>query len=363
MENEIKADTVTIEAPTEIKVEAPVLPTREELEGKGWSKTELDKGEAHGMVAKSGAAPAPVPPVKKDEAAPEPKKDEAKPKPVGSLPEFGALTPEQEKVFTDMFGAGTPQRALYFRMKNERSQRQAAEARERTQAARLAALEEIVKGTKPKAEEITPENDPDNQPLTPKRLKEIQEAEAAELQRLTQEQNERHTVLVAAQTEQEEYARSVYTDFDATVTMAKEVMQNIDALVPDKRTQTKIVKLVRELQIAAANADKLGLDDDHAAMIAYEIGKFNPKYGKTIPDPTGTPKNPKPNGGLTPEQMKRVEQNTQRRGSGAAVPSGGGKRTIAVDEVDLATLNGMNYAERRTFREKHPEQYAKLMRG
>ena len=43
------------------------------------------------------------------------------------LPDF-TMTPAQEKVFLETFGAGTAPRAMYFRMKNERQARQRAEA-------------------------------------------------------------------------------------------------------------------------------------------------------------------------------------------------------------------------------------------
>jgi hypothetical protein len=105
------------------------------------------------------------------------------------------------------------------------------------------------------------------------------------------------------------------------------------------------------------------LDDDNAAHIAYAIGSFHPDHGKT-PVKTGTPKvDPKGNGALTTEQMKRVETNTQRRASSASVAGGGGKRVISVDDVDLATIVKMSPAERLRFSEKHPDQYAKLLRG
>ena len=61
--------------------------------------------------------------------------------------------------------------------------------------------------------------------------------------------------------------------------------------------------------------------------------------------------------------MKRIEANNLRRGSSAAIPAGGGKRTISVDDVDMATLNAMTYTERKSFRDTHPEKYARLVRG
>jgi hypothetical protein len=340
-------NTVEVAAPAVAPEAAPAL-TREDLKTGGWSAKEMDAAEKHGMVAKAEEKLAPVveasAPVVEAAAAPKPKVN-------GSLPDM-ALTPEKEAEFLKAFGPGTPPRALYFRMKNERHARQAAEARTRELEAQLLAS----RTTKP------PEADAalEDQPLTLKALKELQRQESEAIAKQQQEQTARVTVVTEAQQSQEEYARTVYPDFDPVVNLAKEVMQNLDAMVPEKWKQAKVVKLVRDLQIAAANADRLGLEDYHAAHIAYEIGQFHPDYGKKAVE---APAAVVAKGALTPEQMKRAETNTQRRASSASVPNGGGKRTISVEEVDVATLNAMNFAERASFREKHPAAYAKLIRG
>ena len=343
----------TVEVAAEAAATAPAAKAGpDELIKQGWTPAEVARGEKLGLVAKPEEAKKDEP--KKDE----PVKAEEKPKPVSNqLPDF-TMTPEQEKVFLDTFGSGTAPRAMYFRMKNERHSRQAVEARNRELEAELAAAKKAP----------VPETDPESedQPLTLRQLRELQKAEAERLDRDAASRQERGASVSKAQAEQEEYARSLYVDFDATVVRAGEVMKNLEALVPEKWKQAKTLKLVRELQFAAANADRIGLEDYNAALIAYEIGQMHPEHGKQPEkkDGTGTSKeDPKANGGLTPEQMKRVVDNTQKRASSASVTGGNGRRTVSVEDVDLAILNKMTYAERDAFRKDHPQRYATLLRG
>jgi len=130
-----------------------------------------------------------------------------------------------------------------------------------------------------------------------------------------------------------------------------------------------------QLRFAADHADQIDLDEYHAALIIHEIGQLHPQYGSNAEDTTtekngdasesdGKPIDPKKgNGTLTPEQMKRMEENTQRRASSASVSGGGGKRTISVDDVDAKVLNGMSYSQRQEFKSKYPDRYAKILRG
>ena len=358
-----KTDGFVVEAHDEI-VTKPIAdkPTREDAKALGWSASEMDSAEKLGMITKAEDKKAPeakaepkVEPV--PEAKPEPAKEEKPPEPKshGNLPDM-KFTPEEEATVTKTFGAGHPLRAFYFRAKNERKARQAAEDRARTLEAENAALKSI-----PKAP-VEGEEDIENQPLTLKTLKELQRQEAAAIEAQRAQQSERANKVVSAQAEQEEFARSVYTDFDDTVNRAKDVMQNLDTLVPEKWKQAKVVELVRKLQVAAANADKIGLDDYNAAMIAYEIGQMHPDHG-TVPK-TGTAKvDPKGHGTLTPDQMRRAQENTQRRGSSAAVGGSGGRRVVSADEVALQDLVKMDAKTRLDFSQKHPDRYAKLLRG
>lgn len=373
-------ETFEVVEPT-VKAEV-VTPTREELKEKGWSAKELESAEKRGMITplkKKEEPKAEDKPEVKLESAEKPSESEPEPKPKSSLPDFTFKTPEQEKVFLDAFGTGTPQRAMYFRMKNERQARQAAEAERDKERKEREALEVRIKALEAKpVDDLNLEGeavDPDDKPLTLKQWKELQRQQAEEAAKKQEELNKRASVVSEAQQTQEEYARSIYPDFDDTVKRAAEVMKNLDTLVPEKWKQAKAIKLIRDLQIAAANAEKIDLDEYHAAHIAYEIGQMHPDYGKPADkeeptngdasDKDGKSKDPKKaNGGrLTPEQMKRIEENTQRRASSASVSGGGGSRTISAEDVDLTTLNKMGYSERQRFREKHPTEYARLLRG
>jgi hypothetical protein len=353
--------------PAEVKTQ-----TKDELVSLGWSAKEIESAQKRGMIATPDEKKETVEPEKKEVSEEPAKKPEDKPK--STLPDFTFKTPEQEKVFLEAFGTGTPQRAMYFRMKNERQARQAIEkerdaARQEAEAfkVRIEALEAVV-GKNNDVDENGNVIDPEDKPLTLKQLRELQKAEAEALKKSSDEQSEQQTRVVEAQRTQEEYARSVFEDFDDTVTKAKEVMQNLETLVPEKWKQAKAVKLIRDLQYAAHHADKIDLDDYHAAYIAYEIGKLHPDFSQVNgreSDQDGKSSDPKKaNGGqLTPEQMKRLEENTQRRGSSASLPGGNGRRVVSGENVDAKTLNQMSYADRQRFREKYPERYAQILRG
>src|SRR3990167_10942850 len=170
---EPKKETVEIENEVQ-QVVQPDAPTREALKAQGWSAKELESAEKRGMLAK------PDDKKKEEEPKAEVKPEDKKLDPVkanGTLPDF-TMTPEQEKVFTDTFGAGTVPRAMYFRMKNERQARQAAESRAKEFEARIKALE--IKPA-PK-EQLVDENNqvvnPEDMPLTVKQLRELQKQEA-----------------------------------------------------------------------------------------------------------------------------------------------------------------------------------------
>lgn len=356
-------ETQTVEV-TDITPEAPApLPTRADVKAKGWSKAEMDSAEKRGLIAKAEEKPKAEEKKPADFPAEQTEAKAAAPapvKPVSTLPDF-TMTPEQEKVFAATFGEGTPAKGLYFRMKNERQARQVAEAKAKDLEARLATLE----AGKPTPAPVIDANgqviDPEDQPFTLKAWKEMQKAEMDAYQKAQQEQQNRAQIISQAHVAQEEYARSVYADFDDTVKMAKEVINNLDSLIPDVNDREDIEDLIQKMRVAAANADSLSLDQRHAAMIAYRIGKFHPDHGQA-PKQTGT-KDPKANGGLTAEQMKRIEANTQRRASSASVPAGGGKRTISAEDMDLKTLTGLDFKARSAFAKAHPTVYAKLLRG
>lgn len=357
-------ETVEVAAP---EVVAPALPTVEEVKGKGWTAPEIEAAQKRGMVQKPEEK-------KPEEKAVSTEKVEDKPSDVDVLVKNGVdLTADQEREFLKKHPAGTPDSAFYHRAKNERHTRQRAQkeleaeraGRAADKAAFEARLSALEKGkVEPEVDADGNPVDPADKPLTEKRLKEIEKAREEEFQKQRREQGERAAVVLEAQKTQEDIARGRYTDFDDTVKRAAEVMQNIDTLIPEKWKQTKVAKLVRDLQVAAANADQFDPEGFTAADIAYEIGQLHPDYGKSNGDkPKETVKtDPKANGGLTPEQMKRIEDNNRRGASSASIPGGGAKRTIDVEDVGLAELNAMSFVERQKFRDKHPERYAKLLR-
>lgn len=375
MSDEIK--TVEVPEPVATEESRPTM-TIEQAKENGWGAKEIESGLKRKMLAEE---PSPEDKAKQETEAKVKAEAEAKAKeapiekkevkaPSNFLADMDKeLTPEQEKVFLEMFPPGTKPRAFYFRAKNERHSRQAAEARVRELEARLEEANKARVEKKSILDEEGNEIDPDDKPLTLKQLRELQKQEAEEYEKKQSEQKERAQRVTEAQQFQEEYAKAVIKeqglpDYDDTVKKATELMTNLDAMIPDQRTKTRVVKLWRELQTMAANADKIGVEDDNAAFLAYEIGKYHPDYGKQAEKvPNGQTKDPKASGGLTPEQMKKVEQNTQRRSSSAAIPSGGGRRTVTAEEVTPEDLNRMSFTERAKFKQNHPEQYARLVRG
>ena len=367
--------TVEIAEP-EVKV-VNEIPTRDDVKARGWSKAEIESAEKRGMIAKAKKEeekePVAVKAEEKAESKPEEKVVEAvkveenagKRNPSG-IPAYD-LTEEQQKALEGILPPGNPMRGIYFRMKNERTARQRLEAELAKERAAREALE--AKLTAPQAAKAEGDGDqtedPEDRPLTIRAVRELQAQDAKEAERRAREVNARAAAVAEAQQAQEEYAREMNPDFDETVTLAKEVIKNLDA-IPEPWKRAKAVKLSRDLQEAAARADSLGLDDYNGAIIAYEIGQLHPLHGKKADEQTnGTALRPeaKANGGLTPDKMKRIEENTLRRASSASVAGGGGRRAVSPDDVSLADLNRMTASQRLSFREKHPDQYAKLLRG
>lgn len=362
----------TVEVPESEVISAPAVPTRDDVKARGWTKAEIESAEKHGLIAKAKKEeekPEPKAEEKKAEVAelvkePEVKAEEQKPaeRRVSGIPEWNP-TPEQEKTLSSILPPGDPMRGLYFRMKNERTARQNIQAQlEKERAAReeLEAKLAETKGTR--GDEFGIE-DPEDKPLTVKAWREIQLREQEEKVRRDQEVNSRAAAIADAQRSQEEYAKEVHSDFDVVVKQAIEVIKNPD-IIQEPWKRAKALRLHRDLQEAATNADSLGLDDYNGAMIAYEIGQLHPSYGQRAEQNGEFVKpEPKANGGHTPDQMKRIEENTLRRASSASVAGGGGKRVVSADDVTLADINKMDTRQRLNFREKHPDQYARLLRG
>lgn len=379
--NEEKSNTIEIIEPEQVKTVEKKVPTRQELKDSGWSANELDAAEKRGMLSKPDEkkkVQSEVALEEKEEKTDEGKKQETDldaknhDRRKSDLPDFTFKTPEQEKAFLDAFGEGTPQRGLYLRMKSERRERQ--KAQDEANRVKLEAqllkdrIAELEKG-KPAAEvdEEGNEIDPDDKPLTAKMLREMKEKEEQEQKRKEDEIRTQGQKVADALRDQEEFAKSANPDYEETVKLATDLVQNLDTIYAgDTKMQNRIVKLFRDLQVASANADKLTLDDFNAADISYEIGKLHPSYGKSKQNGHSTDdgklKDPKANGSLTPEQMKRIEANTQRRTSSASIP-GGGRRTVSVEDMTVKDLLKLTREQRDKFRKEHPEKMAELLRG
>jgi hypothetical protein len=301
-------------------------PSREDLKKQGWSAQELDSAEKRGMITKKKEVEKAE--VKPDATTEQKAEEVQKPEEVkerrGSLPEFTFKTSEQEKAWLEAFGPGTEQRAMYFRMKNERQQRQAAENRVREIEARLKEVESKTVKAQPEVDENGNEIDPEDKPMTMREWKAFQQQQREEEQRQYEEAQARGGAAEEALHVQEEYAKSIYADYDDVVNLAVEIRKN-PAILDANWKRQQADKLWQQLHELAGQADKVGIDDLNAALISYELGKLHPNYGRSDNhgqrpesqhDGKKDPKNA--NGSVTPEQMKRIEANTQRREIGRA---------------------------------------------
>lgn len=371
--NETKeSDAILINETETVEVNKET-PTREDLKQKGWTASEIEQAEKRGMIPKKKEEEKQVEDKKEHEKEAEAKKEEVKPEPKKSvLPNFEPLTPEKEKAFYDAFGPGTPQRAMYVGMKIERQKRQQAERERQQFEERFKSIQEEVErlksgSVKVEVDENGQEIDPNDKPLTRRELEEYEKQKEETRLRREQEINQERSSVVEAMKVQEEYATEIYPDYAETVGLAKEVMTNIDDMFPNKWEQKKVEKLMKDLQVAAANADRYGVDDYNAALIAYEIGKLHPNYGRSTngqrSDVNGNLDPQKANGSHTPEKMKRIETNTQRRISSASVSGSGTQRTISANEMTINDFLKLNADQRVKFREKYPERYAEIARG
>jgi hypothetical protein len=354
---------------------------REAAENEGWTQEEIRMAEEHGLIKKpekpekaekTEKKEAPVDEAVKDEAVKEEKKQTVEPE-EKKVPRPGnyesPMTPEQEKAFLDAFGPGMSQRGLYFRMKNERQARQMAERMRDEESQRREALEKRIsalEGKKPIVDEDGNEIDPNDQPLTMRQLVEWEKQKNEAAEQARRQQDDRAGSVVRAQRNQEEYARSVLPDFDETVKLAEDVLKNID-IVPTEWEKNKLARMYRELQESASNADKYDIESYNSAFIAYEIGRLHPEFSKKRdgqePKVTGKSFDPKKaDGGLTPEQMKRIQTNTQKRASSASV-SGASSKRISLEDVTVETLLKLPTKELEAFKKKYPEKYERLLAG
>lgn len=369
-------ETVVPEGSADVAISTDNSPSHDDLKSQGWSQSEIQMAEKQGRIKKQ---PKEDKPEVKTDATPEPETEAQEVKPEekkaaatekrSPLPEF-SLTPEEEAKFNEFFKVGSSPRGLYHRMKSERALRQAAESKARELDARLRDLEQ--KSSQPASSQEVDENgntvDPEDKPLTVKQWRELQAQEAEQRQKQQEQIRNQGNAVAQSLKSQEEYAKDSLPNYDETLKLAADVMQNLDGMFETNWEKQEAVRLIQDLQVAAANADQFGIDDRNAAWISYQIGKLHPNYGKSqitanVPTPTGNLDPKKANGSLTPEQMKRLEKNTQRGVSSASIPGGGGKRTISVEDIGLSEYNKMSLAERVEFKTKHPKRHAEILRG
>lgn len=351
----------------------------------------LDKPEAPAVVekptlaevAEAGLAPAEIAmaqkleiiqPDKKDDPKPEKKED---PKPEAKKPEQEALLEEMREAFDDpdkekalIPTLNKREQGLFWRMKKDNHTRRAAEAEKdqvlmklKVQEEKAKKLEEELEAAKAKAKEKpkgekpepkldvfgnpvvedVPDEDDDNKPLTRKDLKDLQKANEEQRKKENQDEEEKKAEaarLLNVLNAQEAEAKTRYDDFDQTVDFTNKLIaaaagKNLDELIPDKRDQSKAIKLMKDFFIATRNADKFADGDYNAADIAHELGQMHPDYGNK---PSGDGKNSNKNGGLNPDKANKVIENASRRGPSAALPSGGGKRFVPYEEMTIDQL-------------------------
>jgi len=354
--------TIEVSAPESVQESKP---TREALKEAGFSKEELDLAEKHGKVEVVTK-----PEEKKAEAV-----EEVKTEPVlderrkNTWPDMKDLTPEQLESLTKVFPVGSPQRGLVDRLKTERRMRQEERSKNQQYETRIKELEARVTPPSKEVDEAGNEIDPLDKPLTRRELQQMEEDARAQREKQQSEMSEKQARIADVLEEQEQYAMDAFPDFKRSIELATEIKQRGLALITDPTAQKLARKLFRDLQHAGMHADELTEDDLNAAEITQEIAKLHPSYGKkaangdTAESHDGSSKpDTQANGGLrfTPEAMKRMEANTQRRASSASIPGSGGRRTVSADDVTLEDLSRMTSEKRIAFREKHPEKYAEL---
>lgn len=336
----------------------------------GWSPEEIEMGKKQGLIPKEPKKEetkkeelATKEEVKKEEPKVEKQGEPEAKKRIDGIPELEDLTPEQQQTFLAIFGEGSSPRGLYFRGKNERRQRQSAQAEAQAYKRELEDLKKQLQAKGKDVLQLEEEGEGEDRPLTERTLKAIKQREAEELEANQQKHQERITILKGVIKEQEEVAKSMYKDFNESMKLADDLVKNLDTLELNGKQRAKIGVLLREMHQLANAADTIDADDRNASDVAYELGQLHPQYGKVKPNGTGLPKDPKGDGALTPEKVKRVVENAQRRASSASVGSGNAKRTVVADEVTIEILNGMSAVKRREFSKAYPEQYSRLMQG
>jgi len=249
------------------------------------------------------------------------------------------------------------EKGLYWKQKKERRKRQEAErlrdeavTRTRLHEKRIEALkaqlDEIRSGKKGEKkpvddgdidlDELLNDNEDGKQKDADSQKDDKHYVTKEELELIEQKKNEEEAAkvergkkLAAVLNEQEKEAKSYYKDFDAVTDLAKELFDDPEKFYKgDSRAMQKLSSMV-QLMLSTAGKS-MDTDQDYtAADIMYEIGQMHPKYKSGEIRKAGGDGKSAENG----SGVERMLKNSQKRGSSAAVGSGGGKKFVSVDDI------------------------------
>lgn len=329
--------------------EAPVIkPTVEALSESGLKVNEVELAKKHGLTEEKKSEEVKKPEeTKPEEVKDEPKKEEKKPEETKAP----VLTPEEQEL-ENLKAYNKNEKALYWQQKKERRKRQDAEVeRDKTLIENRLLKERLAAQASPKSETQKKDDllnldddaidrvlagdkpadnkdvNPEDKPLTEQRLKEIQgedRKKQTELQDKASRLNERLN-------EQAKEAKAIYPDFEKVIDLAEEVMKNTETVFPaNPKMQAKVQRLVKNWYITAATAlDKES--DENAADLIYEIGQLHPNY-KPGEQAAGNGKDSASK--ADDKKISKMMDNASKRSTSASL-SGGGKRTVTVEELTL----------------------------
>lgn len=329
---------------------------------------EKGKGKGEGEGGDAGKGKDEKPPA--DKKPPETKPGDKDKK--LTLPEF---TAEQEAKLVEILGERPDVRAFYFRWKDEKRERQKLHderdhltVQTKAAAAKAAELEKRLgeamaevaalkvrgpapKKTKTAEEEILDgeggegeggeggakpkgDDDPENRPLTVKEFKELQRQQAEEARKEHEARLAAGQKRVEILNDMEEDAKVTYPDFDHVMTFTEDLLKHakdgkLADLYPDAAEQKRVKFELRQFLALVANADRITADDLSPSDFGYAIGKKHPKFA---PAGDGGEKGGGEKKPLTPDQLKKMDANSQRRSSGG-VSGGGSKRAVSEDEI------------------------------
>jgi hypothetical protein len=345
--------------PVEIEInDAPVSveetkPTLEEAKESGLSAAELEAAKKHGLLAE-GEKDA-------DDKRKEGTDEEGDRADKPGVDDAGASgerkdAPRKYEVEDDpvkeqeLLGKfNTNEKALYWTMKKDRLKRQEAEALRDHEAIKNKASEQRIADLQKQIDNLTKlamgskksgdadedplglgEGDEDkngaDKPLTRNDLEVIEKEKEEAAQKAEQERQEKAQQLKVRLDALEADAKARIPEFDAAINAAEDVLKNVDTLFKEPRVNAMVK---RKIQVALAETVSGG---DLAPDLMVEIGKLHPKY-QEYADPGK--KNGDKDGSLTPEQIRRMEENSRRRGSSASVAGGGGKRVVSLDDLTV----------------------------